>query len=341
MKAIVNYGKGDLDLVDVPDPSPEPGRVLIKVLASSICGGDYSMARYSTTAGAAGAHRRRGEGAVPGHEYAGEVVAADDPRLEPRAMVAVEPNTRCMACESCRRGRPLCENKRPRAPAIGGGYAQYALVEPYQCHVLPAGLDPVDASMIEPTACCLYATERVGIDAADVVLIIGAGANAQLFIQIAKIKGAAHVAIADDIQARLRLAATLGADTAIDTGSPEGIKELESLYGTIDVVMMNRGRPHLYEQAVTLCRPGGRILCYGVAPAGENAPIQPHLLWRKEISIVGSRSYAGTFGRTLNLIAAGRIQVRPIVDRIVGLEEVFGALRDPHSAVKTAIRPWQ
>lgn len=335
MKAVVNYGAGRLALEEVALPQPREGLLLVRILACGICGGDYKMAAAAPEREPAAPAPGRGQGSVPGHEAVGEVVSGGCPALPPGTVVAIAPNTACGLCVRCRRGVPhLCAQR----PVRVGGYAEYSLVRPEQCFPVPGHVPAAEAALTEPLACCLYALGRADVRPGDRVLIVGAGANAQLFGQLARLRGASHVAVADDRPDRLALALALGADRAFDPAAEDPRRTAELADGA-DVVIVNRGGPRWTAEAVRWCGAGGRVLLYGVAPAGVAAAVEPHALWQREIALIGSRSYAGTFGSALALIATGRVRVRPVITRTVPLEGAIEALRRPLDEIKTVIVP--
>jgi L-iditol 2-dehydrogenase len=329
MQAVVNYGAGDLRLEDIPVPTVRDGQVLLKVLACGICGGEYKLAKQGGEPAAVGI--------IPGHEVIGEIVESPTDALPPGMRVAISPNYSCGLCDGCRSGHLyLCSNRPKRTAEIGGGYAEYALVYPSQCYALPDHLDTLSAAITETLACCLHGAEKVNIQAGERVIIIGAGANAQLFVQIARIRGASFVMVVDNLQDRMDMALSLGADAAVDPSQQDPLDVLP--YGA-DVVIVNRGRAEAVTDAVNWCASSGRVLCYGVPGAGIPTPVEPHLLWKKEVSIVGSRSYGTAFGASLALIASGRIQVKPIITRTVPVSGAIEALRSPQASIKTVIVP--
>lgn len=331
MKAIFYYGAGELRLQEIPLPESRDGQVLLKVLACGICGGDYRMTlKYAPVV----------EGIIPGHEIIGEVVESPTELLTKGMRIAVSPNYSCGICEACRTGfQYLCVNRPKRTAQNGGGYADYCLVYPSQCYPLADHVDALDAAMTETLACCLHGAAKVDIRVGDRVLIIGGGANAQLFVQIARLQGASFVMVVDNLKDRLEMALQLGADMAADPDTQDPLAASPVLQQGADVVIVNRGRAESVADAVNWCRSGGRVLCYGVALPGVTAPIEPHTLWKKELSVVGSRSYGSSFGAALTLISTGRINVRPMINRTVPLDGVIDALQDPKASIKTVIVP--
>ena len=126
-------------------------------------------------------------------------------------------------------------------------------------------------------------------------------------------------------------------------GSFLSFEELERRFPRgADVVINTRGSMEFTELAFRLCAVGARLLCYGVASAGKTVPIEPHIIWRKEIQLIGGRSYNNTFGAALDLIDSRRLQVAPLVTRTVNLERYAEVVASPSgNHIKTVVVPDQ
>ena len=336
MKAAMLYGAGDIRIEEVQTPKPGPGQVLVKIEACGICGGDYRGFKHA---------KPKKEGSLFGHEAAGTIVelvgsvdgpGADGIRVGDR--VALSPGASCGNCRPCKRGmRHYCQDRPLRGVYTGGGFAEYKLVLPSQCYKIPDSLAFSDASMAEPVACCLYASGRADISPGDRVAILGAGANALAFVQIALIRGAEYVLVADTIESRLAVAKSLGASKTVNTEFLEIPDDESEGY---DLVIVTRGKAEFTQAAVQYCAPGGRILCYGVSPAGVAASIEPHKIWRNEITLVGSRSFSDTYGEAVNRLSSGQIKVDSIVTSKVPLDEFASALAEsPEGHIKAVVLP--
>jgi L-idonate 5-dehydrogenase len=150
------------------------------------------------------------------------------------------------------------------------------------------------------------------------------------------------VVLIDSIEERLRMAATLGADEVIDSSAVP----LDEIGGRFpdgaDVVINTRGSMEFTSLAFRLCAIGARLLCYGVAGAGKTVPIEPHVIWRKEIQLIGGRSFNNTFGAAVDLIESRRIQISPLVTRTVNLERYAEVVTSPSGThIKTVVIPEQ
>ena len=205
----------------------------------------------------------------------------------------------------------LCEHRIPQARHKGGGFADYTVVFAEQCYPIDDATGMIEAAVAEPLACCLHSTSRIGVRQGDCVAILGGGVNAQLFLQLTRLQGARRVVLIDSIEERLQMASKLGADEVIDC-STTSFERIEHRFPRgADIVINTRGSMEFTELAFRICAIGARLLCYGVAGAGNTVPIEPHIIWRKEIQLIGGRSYNNTFGAAVDLIDSRRIQVAP------------------------------
>ncbi len=340
MQAALTYGPRDIRMESMADPVPGSGEVVVQVGGCGICGGDYSGHKP-------GAAKLAGlqEPSIRGHEIAGTVVDCGQgvEGLPIGSKVAVSPSRPCGRCLPCQKGMPhLCENRKPRALHQGGGFAEYSSVLPEQCYLIPEGTTLIEAAVTEPLACCVHSTSRIGVQQGDCVVVLGGGLNAQLFVQLSRLKGARRVVLVDSLSERLKMASAFGADEAIDSSTTSS-EELKRLFPHgADVVINTRGSMEFTRQAFDLGAVGARILCYGVAAAGKTVPIEPHIIWRKEIQLIGGRSFNNTFGAALNLIASRRVQVDPLVTRTVNLERYLEVVTSPSGDhIKTVVVPGQ
>lgn len=340
MRAALTFGPGDIRVESITDPVPESGEVLVKVGSCGICGGDYSGHKRGASKPA---YRR--EPTIAGHEVAGTVAAHGDgvQGLPAGSRVAVSPNRPCRRCRSCHQGMPhLCENRIPHPRHKGGGFAEYTAVLAEQCYLIDDGTSMIEAAVAEPLACCLHSTGRIHVRQGNCVAILGGGLNAQIFLQLTRLQGARRVVLIDSIEERLKMASALDADEVIDCSTMSFEKIERQFPRGADVVINTRGSTEFTELAFRLCATGARLLCYGVSSAGQTVPVEPHVIWRKEIQLIGGRSYNNTFRAALDLIHSRRIKVAPLVTRTVNLERYAEVVASPSgNHIKTVVVPDQ
>jgi len=128
MRAVKFVGNGCVEVVDVPKPKAAKGWVVVKVMASALCGSDLH-AYFSG----------KGSEATPGHEVAGEVVEVGEgvSRLRAKDRVAINVIYGCGVCKFCRRGDWIFCNK---GTVIVAGDAEYLAVPERNCFLLPSDL---------------------------------------------------------------------------------------------------------------------------------------------------------------------------------------------------------
>ena len=204
MKVARTLSEAETVVEEVPDPVCGPGEVVCRVLACATCGSDVQSF-----------YVRRKLPAVLGHEPAGEVVEVGAGVTSVRVgdRVAIHHHSPCGECRRCRRGHEtLCE--RFRSTRIDpGGFAEYVRIQAELVdELLPLdGMDPVLATFTEPLACALRAQRRVGLEAGDALLVIGAGASGLLNIAAAHASGVEAVWVREPQPERLARAERWGA----------------------------------------------------------------------------------------------------------------------------------
>lgn len=201
MKALNLHGINDLRLDELPRPVPRPGEVLLKIRAAGICGSDiprvFNVGTYSFPT-------------IIGHEFAGEIVAAEDKSLLGRG-AAVFPLLPCGNCEPCRQENfAQCVNYGYYGSRQNGGMAEYLAVKNENLCLMPPGITYEEAAMTEPAAVARAAWQKGNAKAGDTVLIYGIGTIALILAQWAKIEGAGKVVLAARSDEKVRLAQKLG-----------------------------------------------------------------------------------------------------------------------------------
>ncbi len=316
MRAVRLNAVNDIAIVDVPNPTPGPGDVLVRVLAAGICGTDR--------------HLFKGEFpcAPPvtlGHEFSGEVIAAGDGVTLPLGTrIACDPNIACGTCDACLRGRVnLCA----RNIAIGihrdGGFADYAVIPAHRA--LPTGdLHPHHAAFAEPLACTLHGIDLGAPRPGERVLVIGGGVIGLLAVQLAANAGADVTLLTRNPDKRA-LARRTGART---TAGDEA--EARTLLGPgADLVVECAGVAETVEMAPRLARAGGRCVVLGVLPQGDKVSIEPFDLLFREITLIHSFINPFTQSRAIQMLRDGTVDPALLISRVVGLSDAPRAIANP------------
>jgi threonine dehydrogenase-like Zn-dependent dehydrogenase len=274
VKALVFTAPGKVELLDVPEPDPAPGEVLVEVRAAGICGSELHGARRPGF---------RQPPLIMGHEFAGIGAGGE--------AVVVNPILSCGRCPECRRGlRHVCREREIIGVHRAGGFAERVAVPASALRPLPPGLPWEAAALIEPAANAVHAWNQAGgalgaggaagADAAKGarVAVIGCGAIGLLCAATALSGGAGRVEVTDLSPARLAAAQRLGAEVA-DPG----------LSGEYDVVIDAVGSAATRAASVAHQRPGGVAVWLGLA--GEEAGFDGNALIRSEKRVLGSFAY--------------------------------------------------
>jgi alcohol dehydrogenase, propanol-preferring len=334
--------KSDPELVDVAQPEPGPGQVLIRVGGAGACHSDIHIL-----------YEMPGEGVTPwqlpftiGHETAGWVhsVGSGVRGLEVGQAVAVHGAWGCGACSRCRAGvENYCENPVPQ-PGLGidGGMAEFLLV-PEARHLvpLPDGLDPAAAAPLTDAGLTPYHAIRRSwpkLGPTATAVVIGVGGLGHMAVQIIKATTAARVAAVDSKPEALDLARSLGADQLVAPGETAAtdIKGLTGGRGA-DVVLDFVGSDDTLRLGVAVARPLGDLTIVGIA--GGSYPLGffsvPY-----EVSVQtvywGSRT---ELGELLALAARGLVHAEMTTFPLEKGPEAYRALHDGTLSGRAVIVP--
>ncbi|HEU4361302.1 MAG TPA: alcohol dehydrogenase catalytic domain-containing protein, partial [Mycobacterium sp.] len=173
MKA-VSCTNAKLEVIDLPDPTPARGQLLVNVLRCGICGSDLHARRHCddvadmmAETGYAG-FMRSDQQVVFGHEFCGEVVD-----YGPGTRRAPRTGTRVVALPLLRRGSEV--HGIGLSAAAPGGYAEQLLVEQSLACPVPNGLPTDTAALTEPMAVAWHAVRRGELRKHDVAIVVGCG----------------------------------------------------------------------------------------------------------------------------------------------------------------------
>ncbi|GAA5126028.1 zinc-dependent alcohol dehydrogenase family protein [Pseudonocardia adelaidensis] len=298
----------------VPDPAPGPREVVVAVAGCGICGTDLHIAEgeFAPTLPV-----------VPGHEFAGEVVAvgADVTEVRVGDQVAVDPSLYCHECHYCRRGRGnLCERWGAIGVSTAGGAAEFAVAPVANCVRLPDSVTPADAALIEPLSCAVRGFDVLQPRLGDHFLIYGAGTMGLMMMELAKRAGAASVDMVDLNPARLETARELGCSATVTSAD-----ELDRPRGW-EVVVDCTGVVAAIEDGLGRVAPGGTFQQFGVANEDAKASFSPYRIYNKEIRVVGSMAVLHSFERAAELFADGALRPDVMISHRMGLEDYPAAL---------------
>ncbi len=302
---------GTLEVLDVPEPDPAPGDVLVQVRAAGICGSELHGALRPGF---------RKPPLIMGHEFAGISAAGE--------AVVINPILSCGHCEQCRRGlRHICKEREIIGVHRAGGFAEFAAVPPSALHPVPPGLSWQAAALVEPAANAVHAWNRAGGATGAQVAVIGCGAIGLLCAAMALSGGADRVDVSDLSPARLAAARRLGAAAA---GA--------SLAGEYDIVIDAVGSAATRAQSVALQRPGGVAIWLGLAE--QDAGFDASALVRSEKRVLGSFAYRDEeFAHAMTLIREWDVSWAADYPLTAGAEIFTEMMNGGLHPVKALLRP--
>ena len=320
MKALLLTTYKNLELADLPVPTPAPDEVLIRVAACGICGSDVH--------GYDGGSGRRIPPIVMGHEAAGIIsaVGSSVKNFAPGDRVTFDSTVYCGACPNCLRGDVnLCDNRQVLGVSCGdyrraGAFAEFVAVPARILYPLPENLPFAEAAMLEAIAVAIHAVNLANLQPTDTALVIGAGTIGILTLQAVRAAGCAKVLVTDVDQDRLNLAKQLGASETLLSNETllSQILQLTSNQG-VDVSLECVGRKETVAAAIDATRKGGAVVLVGNIAANVNLPLQKVVT--RQIRLQGSCASSGEYPRAIELLASGAIKVKPLITAIVPLEE--------------------
>jgi L-iditol 2-dehydrogenase len=336
-RAVYLHGPRDTRVTAFNLREGRPGEVLVDIAAVGVCGSDL---HYYKDGGIGAAVIR--EPFVPGHEFGGWL-SEDDAELglERGTLVAVDPNQSCGQCDWCHEGHHnLCPNVAfIGAPPINGAMTERLWVPRSQIVALPAGMDPLEAVMLEPLGVAIHAVDLAKPRLLERVAILGAGPIGLLILQVLKVAGAGEVLVIEPLAHRRAMAERLGAARVGVTveeigGWTEG--------GGCSLVMEATNNPLGLRDAVRAARIGGRIVLVGI-PDGDSYTFPAAEARRRALKIKFARRMGEVYPRAIDLVASRRVDVATLVTHRVDLAAtpgVFAALADNEPGfVKALIYP--
>lgn len=337
MKAQVFRGVNQLSYEELPVPAIAPDEVLVQVRVVGLCQSDIKKIRYPLYE----------PPRIFGHETAGVIAAVGNEvtSWEVGQRVVVMHHIPCMRCNYCLNDNfSMCDVYKNISTTAGfnpsgGGFAEYVKVPGHI--VRNGGLIPIpdavsfeQASFVEPTNCCLKAVKKAQIAPGDSVLVTGAGPIGLMFIMLVKYFGGKAIAT-DLLPSRIEKALSVGAEAAFDARDrnlPAKIQELTDGMG-VDTTLLAVPSDKAFFQALDCTRKGGKILFFAEFPDEVEIPINPNILYRREIDLMGS--YSSSYrvqSLAADIVFNQRIDVEALIsDRY--------PLQDLSKAVELAITP--
>ncbi|MEA3305915.1 MAG: alcohol dehydrogenase catalytic domain-containing protein [Candidatus Omnitrophota bacterium] len=325
MRVAVYYSNRDVRLKEVPVPRIGRGEILVKVLASGICGTDV-MEWY----------RIKKAPRVLGHEITGEIIKSKSEKYKTGQRVFVSHHVPCGKCKYCLAGNHTACEILHKGNYEPGGYSEFIRVPKINVdcgiYILPENVSYEEGTMIEPLACVVRGQRVINVKKGHVVLILGSGVSGLLNIQLAKLKGAKVIAV-DINEYRLKKGKEFGADRVINANQGLNVKA--------DRIIICTGAAGAAEQAFKYVDRKGIILFFAIP--GKNVKIPIVDFWRNEITITSSYGASSVdLKESLDLISSGKTNVKNAITHEMPLEkiqEAFKIVSDAKESLKVVLKP--
>ena len=319
------YKNDDVRIEEMTKPVIGQGEILVKVIASGICGTDV-MEWY----------RIKKAPRILGHEIAGDIVESKTKKYKVGDRVFVSHHVPCEECKYCLAGNHTACDTLHSGNYDPGGYSEYVRVPAINVqkgiYVLPDNVSYVEGTMIEPLACVVRGHRIIGVRKGQTVLILGSGVSGLMNIQLAKLSGA-HVIATDIDEYRLQKAKEFGADQVIHAS--------QKIDRKADKVIICTGAQKAVGQAFECIDKKGTILLFAIPSVNIEIPTVD--FWRNELSIVSSYGAAPVdLAESLNVIKNKGIDVNMLITHKLPLKDIqagFRLVAEAKESLKVVIEP--
>lgn len=334
---------------EVPDPRPESGQLLVRILACGICGSDLHFLRHAERMVAMSEELLPSMGLIAdmtvpridlsrdivmGHEFCAEVLELGPDTAAPK------PGTRVVSMPALISSAGIHQlaynNDYP------GGYADLMLLSSALALPVPDGLSTDEAALTEPLAVGMHAVAKSGITPGEAAVVVGCGPVGLAVIAGLRMAGVEVIVASDFSPARRALAATLGATEVVDPDDEPVIEAWRRIDGRRTLVAFEAvGVPGTIQQLLRDLPPASRVTVVGVCM--EPDTVLPFYAIAKELSLQFVLAYnPAEFADSLRAIAEERVDLSPMITGTVDLPAVpgaFEALGRPDEHVKILVEP--
>jgi L-iditol 2-dehydrogenase len=334
------YSNSRVEVEELPVPRVGSKDILVKVMASGICGSDV-LEWY----------RIKKAPLVLGHEVAGKVVEVGDEitKFKKGDRVFATHHVPCDECHFCLKGhQTACEVFHTKNNFDPGGFSEYLRISGKSVDVgtllLPDEMSYEQGSFIEPLGTVVRGLRAVDLKPGETILVLGCGIAGLLMIKLARALGAGRIVATDIDDYRLEAAKGFGAEKAVraEEYTPDLIREINN--GRLaDKVIVCAGVLSAARQSLQSVDRGGTILFFAVPNPGEMVDIDFNPFWRNDIRLITCYGAAPLDNaQAMELIRAGNIDVRDLITHRYSLEEIakgFKAASEGKGCLKVIIEP--
>ncbi len=339
MKAAVYYNNNDVRLEERPRPTIDKGEILVKVVASGICGSDV-LEWY----------RIKKAPIVLGHEISGivEEIGEGVEDLNVGDRVFVSHHVPCNRCRYCLAGNHTVCDTLHHTNFDPGGFAEFIRIPSINVEsgtfVLPCSVSFDEGTFVEPLGCVLRGQRSIDLKPEHSLLILGSGISGLLHILAARAIGVEQIIATDVNRFQLEMAASLGAHAVIDAREdvPSVLREKNNGRGADRVIVCTGAFP-AFQQAMRSVDRAGTVLCFATTAPGTDLPVPINEFWRNSITVTSSYAAAPIdLAEALDYLGKKKINVNPLITHRFGLadtEKGFRLMAGTSNSLKIIIEP--
>jgi alcohol dehydrogenase, propanol-preferring len=316
---VVEHGK-PLQRVLSETPRPQGSEVLVRVTRAGVCHSDVHIWDGYFDLGGGKRFYVKERGCVPpftlGHEPLGivEAVGARARGAKVGDKRLVYPWIGCGKCPVCKAGQDnyCVSGTRYLGVNRAGAYSTHLLVPDAKYLVDTRGIDDAFAATLACSALTAYSAARKlpELGAKDEVAVLGCGGLGLVGISLLRAQGARNIVACDIDDAKLAVAAKLGARRTVNTRSADAAEQLRAIAAALDFV----GSPATAALGIGGLRKGGRYIICGLYGGELVQPLPP--IAQRAIGIIGS--YVGSLEELKEVVALakkGKLKPLPVSTR--------------------------
>jgi L-iditol 2-dehydrogenase len=339
MLAAFYYNNKDVRVEEIPIPRIGDEEVLLKVMASGICGSDviewYRVPKAPV---------------VLGHEATGVIDKVGNKVKDVKVgeRVFVSHHVPCNHCTYCKRGYHTACHTLHTTNYYPGGFAQYIQVPKINVELgiykLPDSMSFEEGTFVEPLACVSRSQRLANLEKDDTLLIIGSGISGILHFQLAKLRGLQNIIVADINHHRLEIAKKFGAHHGIDAKKnlPENLKLINNGHLANQVIVCT-GAAQAAMSALDCVDNGGTIMFFAVPDPSVRLSVPINQFWRNEITIMTSYGAApNDLQDSLSYLGTGKLNVKEMITHRLSLREAqegFRLMAEADTSMKVILQP--
>ena len=339
MKVAMYYNNNDIRIEDQIIPKISDDELLVKIIASGICGSDV-MEWY----------RVKKAPLVLGHEISGIIkeVGKNVKKFKKGDRVFVTHHVPCFKCSFCKNDQHTLCHTLHNTKFYPGGFAQYIRVPEinirYGTFILPKNITFDEGTFIEPLSCVVRGFKIAQFKKGQTVLVLGSGMAGLLNIKLARAYDSKKIFATDINSYRLKLAEKIGADIVIN--AKENIAEIIKKNNNgklVDFVILCAGVSSAIRQAIECVDFGGTILWFAMTPPGVEVSIPFFDLWNKQVKTYSTYAGAGEdIAEAIDLLKNKKIDVNDMITHKFTLKETgkgFKLVSGAKDSMKIIIEP--